>query len=70
MARFTVQLTADNDSFEPDPGPELARILRGIADRIEAGDTYDTFRTILDVNGNDIGRFALKPDWYYDEQRS
>lgn len=40
--------------------PELARILRQVADRLESGDSFDTFRTIHDVNGNDVGRFAMK----------
>ena len=47
---------ATNDSA----APELARILREIADRIEAGTDYGWFKTILDVNGNDVGRYALK----------
>ncbi len=70
MARFTVQLSTDNAAFDPDPAPELARIMRKIADTIEAGDDIGQFLTIFDVNGNDVGRFALKPDWYYAEQAS
>ncbi len=70
MARFTVQLSTDNAAFDPDPAPELARIMRKIADTIEAGDDIGQFLTILDVNGNDVGRFALKEDWYYAEQAS
>ena len=61
---FTVKIDTDNAAFDPDPGPELARILRRIADHIERGDTYDMFQTILDVNGNDVGRFAIKPADY------
>jgi hypothetical protein len=60
---FTVAVHTEGAAFAPDPGPELCRILRAIADRIEGGDSYDTFRTILDVNGNDVGRYALKPEW-------
>ena len=65
MARFTVQLSTDNLAFEDDPGYELARILRGIADDISNGREYDMFQTIFDANGNDVGRYALKPESYY-----
>ena len=40
--------------------PELARILRAVADRIESADTFDTYRNIQDINGNTVGTFALK----------
>ena len=42
--------------------PELARILRAIAERIESGDTFDTFRNCHDINGNTVGTFALKSE--------
>lgn len=58
--QFIVQMTCDNDAFQPDPNAEIARILRVMADRIESGDRYDTFRNIHDSNGNVVGVFALK----------
>lgn len=58
---FTVTIHTGNDAFADDPVGELARLLRTIADRIEAGDDISHYRTILDSNGNDCGRFALKP---------
>lgn len=65
---FTVKIACDNAAFceDDDPtyrsaAPELARILREIADQIDAGRRYDFFQTIRDVNGNDVGRYALKP---------
>jgi hypothetical protein len=61
---FTVKIDCGNAAFDPDPSPELARILRGIAERIERGDDYTMFQTILDANGNDVGRFAIKPADY------
>lgn len=39
---------------------EIARILRQIADKVEAGEECHHHRTIFDVNGNDVGRFVLK----------
>lgn len=61
--RFQLQLTADNAAFE-DPG-ELPRILRGIAADIEADKDIGFFQTIFDVNGNDVGRYALKDESYW-----
>lgn len=69
---FTVKIECGNDAFTDEAGnvtndsaaPELARILREIADRIEAGTDYGWFKTIHDVNGNDVGRYALKPGKY------
>ena len=69
---FTVKIDCGNAAFCDEAGnvtndsaaPELARILREIADRIEAGTDYGWFKTILDVNGNDVGRFAMKPGKY------
>jgi hypothetical protein len=64
MSRFQLFVNTDNEAFQDDPSTELVRILRDVASRIECGDMYDMFRTILDVNGNDVGGFALKPDDY------
>ncbi len=64
MATFTVKFDTDNDAFAGDPTPEIARILRKMADHVESGAEIEFFQTIYDHNGNDIGRFALKPDWY------
>jgi len=41
---------------------EIARILRVVADRITLGGAPSHYLTILDVNGNDVGRYALKGD--------
>jgi hypothetical protein len=60
---FTVQIRTDNDAFQDgNEQAELARILRGIAARLEAGEDVYYFQTIFDINGNDVGRFALKPE--------
>lgn len=60
--RFQLQFTADNAAFDPDPNPEIVRILRAVADRIESGDSFNTFRNIHDDNGNIVGTFALKEE--------
>lgn len=60
MATFTLKVDTDNAAFADDPAPELARILRLVAERIEAGDEFHYYQTIRDANGNDVGRYALK----------
>jgi len=40
---------------------ETARILRRIADRLDAGEAFSKYETLLDANGNDVGRAAFKP---------
>ena len=34
--RYLIEIATDNDAFFPEPGPELARILRQLAERIES----------------------------------
>ena len=59
MAQLQITIGLDNDAFQPEPGPELARILEYLA---------DTFRDTLviaprgpepmpvrDINGNTVG---------------
>lgn len=60
--RFQLQITCDNAAFESETDVEIARILREVADRIERGDSYSTFRNIHDANGNIVGTFALKEE--------
>ena len=55
--RNVASLPLNNAAFEFDPRPELARILREVADKIESGANGGTMR---DVNGNRIG------DWVFD----
>lgn len=57
---FTVKFDTDNAAFEDDPSYEIARILRGIAARVESGEDCSHYLTILDINGNSVGRFAHK----------
>jgi len=49
-----IEIIQENAAFEGENcGLETARILRRLADRIEAGD--DRARAIFDINGNDSG---------------
>ncbi len=60
MKTFTVAFDADNAAFEPEPEHEIARILRVIAERVENGEDISHFKTIFDINGNDVGRYSLR----------
>jgi hypothetical protein len=60
--RFTINMTCENAAFEDGPAPEVARVLRKIASQLDEWDGYDKFQTILDANGNDVGRWKLGED--------
>lgn len=57
--QFRLTITAEGAAFE-EPEHEIARILRETARRLEEGDGFDTYRNLLDVNGNVAGTAALK----------
>lgn len=51
----------DNEAFsDGNEAFEIARILRVCATRIENGEYGFPSETIRDVNGNDVGRYAVK----------
>ena len=56
-----VVVRMDNAAFEPESGPEVARILRELARRIEAGELSGRgeSRALRDVNGNTVGSARL-----------
>jgi len=56
---FIVNVTCDNAAFEGNPGIEISRILRKVADKVEAGQEAGK---IMDVNGNSVGEFRLQED--------
>ena len=69
MLTFRLTIDTDGDAFkahvaaydETERNIETARILRNIADRLDAGESFDKYQTLCDVNGNDCGRAAFKP---------
>lgn len=55
MSTFRLEIKTTNAAFEEDPGPELARLLREAADKVENG----TVTGILhDYNGNRVGEYG------------
>ena len=55
--RFKLDISIDNEAFQPDPVPEIARILRALAATIEQQRGGETFGPIRDINGNRIGEY-------------
>ena len=59
---LTISCDTTNAAFDGDAlRTESARILRALADRIEAGDFSGLYQTVRDSNGNACGTFRLKP---------
>lgn len=55
--RYFVEIHTDSAAFE-EPGPEVARILRELAGRVESYtfDNPETVSPVRDINGNYCGR--------------
>lgn len=60
MAFFTLKFDTDNAAFDDDRNGEIVRILLSTAAKIESHGLSGFYETVRDVNGNGIGRFALK----------
>lgn len=58
---LTVQVVTENAAFDGNLAGESSRILREIADRIEAGETTGLYQSVRDSSGNTCGLFRLKP---------
>lgn len=59
MTQFRVLIGVGNAAFDPEPGYEIARILREVADKIEGGQTDGG---ALDINGNSVGKFGFRSE--------
>lgn len=60
--KATITVDMDNQAFEEDPGRELARILRYLADEAEAGlDPLPVSIPARDFNGNKVGSLEVTP---------
>jgi len=57
---LTITIDTANAAFDPDPAPELARILATIAGRVADGCRYDD-QPIHDANGNRVGAVNYVP---------
>ena len=61
MSELTLGMQLDNAAFEDDPGYEVSRILRELADKIEQRGLEDGM-ILWDVNGNRVGKLAVTLD--------
>ena len=64
---FRLAIDTDNAAFGDVPDEnvmarhmETARILKDVAKRLEQGEDFEKYRTLFDINGNDVGRAAFK----------
>jgi len=55
---FKLQIETGNNAFDPSPLLEIARILRTLADDIEAEARFSG--PLEDVNGNRVGNWSLR----------
>jgi len=53
---FKLRMSTGNEAFTQAPERETARLLRQVADRLEAGTVNGS---ISDANGNQVGTFDL-----------
>lgn len=63
---FTLHVETGNAAFYEDggegaydPGPELATLLRAVADRLDSTDPYPNNGIMHDVNGNSVGQWKI-----------
>ena len=56
---FKLWIHTDNAAFEDSQllrSIETARILREVANSLDAGEDFHFYETLRDINGNDVGR--------------
>lgn len=63
---FKLSINCSNAAFCDDENPtiqsaapEIVRILRDVAERIEQGELCNVHKNIRDINGNIVGTFVL-----------
>lgn len=61
MSELTIEMSLDNAAFADDPAPEIARILRQLADKLE-GRGIDDEILLWDINGNRVGKAVIIMD--------
>lgn len=62
---LTMTINSDNAAFSENAGAEVARIMRALADRIDAG--VEGHFNLYDINGNAVGAAVLEV-WGEDEE--
>ena len=67
---FALTIHTVTNAFKPEPTVELVRILRDVADQIEAGREYGKSAPVHDINGNHVGSFMLVDELAQREAKS
>lgn len=70
--QFRLTINCENEAFGDNPEPEIARILRSLAARLDPcydPDTLATVVTLRDRNGNDVGQAGLKTVYEHENAR-
>lgn len=57
MTMFEMKISTAGSAFD-EPGAELARILRAVADNVEAS-AIPSHTVVMDSNGSTVGSFTL-----------
>lgn len=52
----TLAIECDNDAFAGEAGPEIARILRELADKFDRGAAMGDRALLRDINGHLVGQ--------------
>ena len=58
QATITITIDMDNAAFGDAPNYELARILRGLSNKLAYSSEFID-RPLFDINGNKVGKFEL-----------
>ena len=59
---FTLKIETDNRAFADDPGAEVARILRAVAENVDIGADFDVNGICRDANCYRCGEWSLALD--------
>ena len=58
--KFAFVIDMENAALDPDPAPEITRLLRDAATRVAAGFTGEhTIGVLKDENGNTVGHYTF-----------
>lgn len=62
MSIFQLEIALKGEAFSPDPGPELIRLVRSVADKLEADPLASSSGGVKDLNGNRCGSWWIESE--------
>lgn len=57
---FKLEIKTGNEAFSDHPHLEIARILKKLAERLENDGFDEMYCTLVDINGNSVGKAVWK----------